>query len=75
MFEISYRIVVSRPHLAGTPGDKWLATYIKEQWEEHGLDDVATVPYDVLLSYTNPDEPNKVKNRSNTFADLWFFDV
>ena len=66
MFEIekfvffSFRILTEKPHLAGTPADKENAEYVKEQWDKHGLDSAKVVPYNVLLSYPEKDQPNLV---------------
>lgn len=55
------RFLSSKPHLAGTPRDEELAQYIKSTWLEQGLDDAYLVPYTILLSYSNPDNPNLVQ--------------
>ena len=51
------------PHLAGTPADKEQADYIKQRWLEAGLDRADLYPYDVLLSYPQPDADGDYTNR------------
>ncbi|CAM4941141.1 unnamed protein product [Rotaria socialis] len=48
-----------RTHLAGTDDDRNEAESIARLWREHGLD-VTIHPYDVLLSYPSPIQPNIV---------------
>ena len=52
--------MTSYPHLAGTGGERELAEYIGATWRQQGLDSVRLVPYDVLLSYPDSDEPSRV---------------
>ncbi|CAF3463867.1 unnamed protein product [Rotaria sp. Silwood1] len=46
-------------HLAGTDDDRTEAESISTKWREYGLD-VTIHPYDVLLSYPHPIQPNIV---------------
>ena len=48
------------PHLAGTAQDKEQADWLREKFLEFGLDDAVLVPYEVLLSYPDKTQPNKV---------------
>jgi hypothetical protein len=43
--------------LAGTNDDQNEAESIASKWRQHGLD-VTIHPYDVLLSYPDPIQPN-----------------
>ena len=54
------RYFTSVPHIGGSPAEKANAEYIRDKWLEQGLDSAKLIPYDVLLSYPNPDIPNKV---------------
>ncbi|XP_072031805.1 N-acetylated-alpha-linked acidic dipeptidase 2-like isoform X2 [Amphiura filiformis] len=54
------RTLTAKPHLAGTPADKENAEYVKDKWDEHGLDSARIVPYNVLLSYPLKEKPNFV---------------
>ncbi|XP_077990909.1 N-acetylated-alpha-linked acidic dipeptidase 2-like [Glandiceps talaboti] len=55
------RDVASKPHLAGTEEDLNTAEYIRNTWIEQGLDSATIYPYDVLLSYPDDVNPNKVQ--------------
>ena len=55
-----YRDLTEHPHLAGTPADKQQADDLAKFWEDNGLQSVV-VPYDVLLSYPDPDNPNRIE--------------
>lgn len=54
------RVVVAQPHIAGTEGDEKLATFIRDEWRSQGMDEVLLSPYNVLLSYADPNKPNTV---------------
>lgn len=54
------RYLTDQPHIAGTERDIQLAHYIRDLWIKHGLDNVDLVPYNVLLSYPNPDKLNEI---------------
>jgi len=45
------RYFTAEPHVASSPRNNELARYIKEKWEEFGLEDVTLATYDVLLSF------------------------
>jgi hypothetical protein len=51
--------LTTNPHLAGTPADLELATYLKDFWQSNGLK-TYLVPFKVLLSYPNFTNPNRV---------------
>ena len=48
------------PHLAGTEGDTKLTQEVYDTWKAQRLDYVASVSYDVLLSYPDRTDPNLV---------------
>ena len=50
-----------KPHLAGTVNNLDLARHLTSFWKEHGLDQVAMTPYQVLLSYPNMSDLNYVE--------------
>ena len=50
----------SVPHLAGTEQDYEQAKWLHDNFLQSGLDRVVIVPYQVLLSYPNMTQPNKV---------------
>jgi len=54
------RNFTSKPHLAGTTGEKETAEYIRDTWIQQGLQPVQMIPYDVLLSYPDRDDPNRI---------------
>ncbi|KAI8502654.1 hypothetical protein Bbelb_193560 [Branchiostoma belcheri] len=54
------RILTEKPHMAGTQGGYELAEYVRRTWEDQGLDSAHIDPYDVLLSYPDPDKPSYV---------------
>ncbi|XP_019626181.1 PREDICTED: glutamate carboxypeptidase 2-like [Branchiostoma belcheri] len=54
------RILTEKPHLAGTQEGYSLAEYVRQTWEDQGLDSAHMAPYDVLLSYPDPDNPSYV---------------
>ncbi len=45
------RFLTAEPHIAGTERDHELAIYVRDKFEEFGLEDVELVEYQVLLSY------------------------
>ena len=55
-----FRILTSVPHLGGTPEDLSQAQWVREKFIEAGFDEATVVPYDVLLSYPDQEQPNKV---------------
>ena len=48
------------PHLAGTEAAHQTARHIKRLWEKHGLTGVKMLPYTVMLSYPDKDNPNRI---------------
>ena len=48
------------PHIAAARRDRELVKWMKESWEEAGVETVSLATYDILLSYPNPEKPNKV---------------
>ena len=54
------RFLSSVPHLAGTAQDLEIATWVRNQFIQGGLDRAYLVPYQVLLSYPDKDQPNLV---------------
>jgi len=58
MFFFSW--LTKKPHLAGTPGEKAVVDYIENFWTEIGLNPVKVYPYNVLLSYPNRTNPNRI---------------
>ena len=60
------RHLSSVPHLAGTAQDKEQAEWIKQNFLDFGLDDAVLVPYNVLLSYPNKTQANKVSLLNDT---------
>ncbi len=51
--------MTSIPHLAGTPGDKITADYLKLEWEAQNMDSVQMIDYDVLLDFPDDVKFNK----------------
>ena len=57
------QFLTSRPHLAGSERNLELAEYLRDQWNEYGLEDVELIRYDVSTddgfgkSETYPDGP------------------
>ena len=60
-FIIYYRELSKKPHLAGTPDDLGTAEKLRDFWKDQGFDTAKLVPYDVLLSYPDPNKPNRVE--------------
>ncbi|XP_072013141.1 putative N-acetylated-alpha-linked acidic dipeptidase [Amphiura filiformis] len=63
--EENLKVLSAVPHLAGTPEGLKTAEYVRDKWLEQGLDSAKLVPYNVMLSYPNPDLPNKVSLLEN----------
>src|SRR4051812_42250674 len=49
--EADHRFLTSEPHMAGTPRDRALAEWTRDQWRRAGLDSVEIVEHDGLLPY------------------------
>ncbi|ELU09884.1 hypothetical protein CAPTEDRAFT_160163 [Capitella teleta] len=52
--------LTKQTHLAGTPADLGQAEELKTFWKAAGLDPVNIIPYNVLLSIPDKDNPNKI---------------
>lgn len=50
----------AEPHISSTRRDVNLSEYIRDLWRQQGLDKVELIPYNVLLSYPDPNQPNQV---------------
>jgi N-acetylated-alpha-linked acidic dipeptidase len=49
--DADHRFLTAEPHMAGTPRDRRLAEWTRDQWRAAGLDSVEIVEHDVLLPY------------------------
>ncbi len=47
----THRTLTERVHVAGTPRDRFLAGWMRDQWEAAGLSDLELVEHEVLLPY------------------------
>ncbi|CAD6189092.1 unnamed protein product [Caenorhabditis auriculariae] len=65
------RRFTKEPHVAGTEANKKVAYAIASAWSEAGLDDVHTIPYEVLLSYPKFDIPNRVIIKSSNGKEIF----
>ncbi|XP_048259315.1 N-acetylated-alpha-linked acidic dipeptidase 2-like [Haliotis rufescens] len=65
------RQLTSKPHLAGTPADYTQAKELADLWKQQGFDDVTITPYDVLMSYPDPENPNVVRVRGQNDEILY----
>ncbi|ULU04620.1 hypothetical protein L3Y34_017408 [Caenorhabditis briggsae] len=59
------RIFSKEPHLSGSDANKKVAYAIANAWMEAGLEDVHMLPYEVLLSYPDFENPNSVVIRNS----------
>lgn len=48
------------PHLAASDKDKELTQWIAKEWREYGFDHVQLDSYNILLSYPDQSNPNKI---------------
>lgn len=64
----NYRHLTSVPHLAGTDQDLEQAEWLRQNFEDFGLDQAIVVPYEVLLSYPDMTQPNRVYLMNGTEA-------
>ncbi|XP_061193543.1 N-acetylated-alpha-linked acidic dipeptidase 2-like isoform X2 [Saccostrea echinata] len=55
------RKYTSRPRMSGTPGGDELVQILHDTWKSYGIDEVKVTPYDVLMSYPNKTNPNRVQ--------------
>ena len=60
----------SKPHIAGSDRQLELANWVQQKWEEYGADHVTKTPYNVLLSYPNRTNPNKVRRCFSNSLDF-----
>uniref|UniRef100_A0A8R1HII9 Glutamate carboxypeptidase 2 homolog n=1 Tax=Caenorhabditis japonica TaxID=281687 RepID=A0A8R1HII9_CAEJA len=60
------RTFTKEPHIAGSDANKKVAYAIASAWSEAGLEDVHTLPYEVLLSYPDFENPNTVLIQSSS---------
>ena len=56
--------------MAGTEQDFEQAEWLRQNFEDFGLDQAYVVPYEVLLSYPDMTQPNKVYLMNGTEAVL-----
>ena len=47
----AHAYLTAEPHVAGTPRDRLLAGWVRDRWQEYGLDEVQIVEHEVLLPY------------------------
>lgn len=64
------RAYTSNTRMSGTPGGDELVQMLYNSWNQSGIDNVRLTPYDVLMSYPNETNPNKVKHSLITFYIL-----
>ncbi|CAI5456445.1 unnamed protein product [Caenorhabditis angaria] len=65
------RTFTKDPHIAGTDANKKVAYAIANAWSNAGLEDVHTIPYEVLLSYPDFENPNSVVIRSRDGREVF----
>ncbi|XP_064617073.1 LOW QUALITY PROTEIN: N-acetylated-alpha-linked acidic dipeptidase 2-like [Liolophura sinensis] len=56
-----HKFLTNKPRLTATDGEFEAVDYIVAQMSSHGLDSVKVKSYDVLMSYPNSSNPNKVQ--------------
>ena len=54
------KIITSAPHIAASEQDSFLTKWISDKWREFGLDHVNLERYNLLLSYPDHENPNKI---------------
>ena len=54
------KTITSAPHIAASEQDSFLTKWISDKWREFGLDHVNLERYNLLLSYPDPQNPNKI---------------
>jgi hypothetical protein len=57
--------------MAGTPGDKISADYVRDQWLAQGLDYAELIDYDVLLDFPDDVKYNKFDKFLLLFHKSW----
>ena len=62
--------MTEKPHLAGTPADYTQAKELEEFWKDLGLKSWVT-PYDVLLSYPDSDNPNRIELQDGSGDEIY----
>lgn len=67
----NHRYLTAHPHIAGEQRDFDLVNNLKTRFVEYGLDSVTSAPYEVLLSYPDKNNPNKVLLVNSTGAVLF----
>ena len=60
-----FRYLTKNPHVSGNVHNNHLADFIAKKWEKYGFDSVEKVVYNVLLSFPDKDNPNKVILKTN----------
>lgn len=55
-----YREFSKQPHIAGSPRQRELADELASNWTAFGFDKVEKPQYQVLLSFPQPNKPNRV---------------
>uniref|UniRef100_A0A8C6ED82 Aminopeptidase NAALADL1 n=1 Tax=Moschus moschiferus TaxID=68415 RepID=A0A8C6ED82_MOSMO len=67
------RELSKEPHLATSPRDEALVQLLLQRWQdpESGLDSAGTTEYEVLLSFPNGEQPNRVDVVNSTGAILF----
>ena len=54
------KTITSTPHLAASEQDSFLTKWISDKWTEFGFDNVKLERYDLLLSFPDRENPNKI---------------
>ena len=54
------KTITSAPHIAASEQDSFLTKWISDKWKEFGFDHVNLEQYNLLLSYPDPENPNKI---------------
>ncbi|XP_078323953.1 N-acetylated-alpha-linked acidic dipeptidase 2-like isoform X6 [Crassostrea virginica] len=65
------RNYTSRPRMSGTSGGYELVQILYNSWKSFGIDEVKVAPYDVLMSYPNRTNPNRLQLLTSS-GDLVF---
>jgi hypothetical protein len=70
------RDLTSRPHIAGLPEDLDSAVVIEQRWKNDGLQ-VTKPKYNVLLSYPDDNNPNRLLKTTQTSLrlDIYFVTI
>ena len=77
------RRITSRPHVAGTAGDRAMAGFVADRFRRAGIPDVSTFDLDALLNYPRAPgvvellssaDPNKVVFRASLSEEILDFD-